>query len=65
MLTDKAAIHVAIMCKRLYALVIVKELEFSSENSNDKDGTFDKIDSIMENNRINEHKKYLSNHYAI
>ena len=53
------------MCKRLYALVIVKELEFNSENSNDKDGTFDKIDSIMENNRINEHKKYLSNHYAI
>ena len=34
---DKAANNVAIICKRLNALVIAKELEFNSGKSNDKD----------------------------
>ena len=61
MVIDKAANNVAIIYERLYALVIAKELGFSSGNSNDKNGTYDKINSIMEN----EHKEYLSNHYGI
>ena len=44
---DKAANNVAVICKRLYALPIAKELGLNSGNSNDQNGTFDKINSIM------------------
>ena len=44
---DKAANNVAVICKRLYALAIAKELGLNSGNSNDQNGTFDKINSIM------------------
>ena len=60
----KAANNAAIICKRLYALVIAKELGFKSGNSN-YSGTYDKINSIMESDIISEHKEYLSNHYGI
>ena len=54
-----------IICKRLYALVIAKELGFNSGDSNDDNSTYDKINSIMENDVISEHKGYLSNNYGI
>ena len=57
--------NTAIICKRLYALVIAKELGFNSGDSNDENGTYDKINSIMENDVISEHKGYLSNNYVI
>ena len=44
---------------------MVKEVEFNSGNSNDKNGTYEKIYSIVENDVINEHKDCLSNHYGI
>ena len=44
---------------------MVKEVEFNSEDSNDKNGTYEKIDSIVENDVINEHKECLSNYYGI
>ena len=43
----------------------MKKVGFNSGNSNDKNGTYDKINSIMENDIIHEHKEYLSNHYGI
>ena len=61
---DKAANNAAI-CKRLFALLIAKQLEFNSGKSNDKDGTYGKMNSVMENDTINEHKEYLSNNYSI
>ena len=57
----KAANNVAIICKRLYALVIAEQLGFDSGKSNDKNGTFNIINSNMENDIINEHIEYLSN----
>ena len=39
---DKAANNVAIICKILYALIIAKELGFSSGNSNNKNDTYAK-----------------------
>ena len=65
MLIDKVVNNTAKICKRLYALIITKELGFYSGSSNDKDVTYDKINSIMENDVIDEHKGYLSNHYGI
>ena len=62
---DTAADNVAIICKRLNALVIKKELRFNGGNSTDKNGTYDKINSNMENDIINEYKEYLSTHYGI
>ena len=62
---DKAANNVAIICKRLHALVIVEELALNGGNSNNKNGTYDKINSNMDNDIINEHKEYLSNHYGV
>lgn len=62
---DKVANNVAIICKILYASEMVKEVEFNSEDSNDKNGTYEKIDSIVENDVINEHKECLSNYYGI
>ena len=44
---------------------MVKEVEFNSGNSNDKNGTYEQIDSILENDVINEHKECLSNYYGI
>ena len=55
--TDKAANNAAKICKRLYALVITKELGFNSGSNNDKNGTYDKINSNMENDTINEHEE--------
>ena len=63
--TDIAANNAAKICKRLYALVITKELGFNSGSNNDKNGTYDKINSNMENDTINEHEEYLHNHYCI
>ena len=40
---DQAANNVATICKRLYALVIVKKMEFNGGNSNNKNSTYDKI----------------------
>ena len=62
---DKAANNVAIICKILYALVMVKEVEFNSGNSNDKNGTYGQIDSIVENDVIHEHKECLFNYHGI
>ena len=39
---NKAANKVGILCKRLYILVIAKELRFNSANSNDKNGAHKK-----------------------
>ena len=61
----KTASNVAIICKRLHALLIAKELGFNSRNSNNINGTYEKVNSIMESDIINEHKKYLSNHHDI
>ena len=41
-LIDKAANNVAIICKRLYALVIAKKLGFNSGTSNDENGAYSK-----------------------
>ena len=43
----------------------MKELGLNNGSSDDKNGTYDKINSIMKNDIINEHKGYLSNHYDI
>ena len=53
---ERAPYNSAIICKRLYVLTIAKELRFNSGNSNGKNGTSDKINSILENDIINEHK---------
>ena len=63
-LTDKAANNVAIICKKLYALVTAKKLGFNNGNSNDENGTYVKTNSIMGNDIINEHKEYSPNHYG-
>ena len=42
-----------------------RRLGFNSGNINDKNGTYDKIISVVENDITNEHKEYLSNHYSI
>ena len=46
-------------------MVIAKELGLNSRNSNDKNGTYGKINSIMESDITNEHKEYLSSHHDI
>ena len=41
-------------------MIIAKELGFSGGNSNDKNETYEKINSSMENDIMNEYKEYLS-----
>ena len=53
---DKAA-NVAIICKGLYTLVMMKELGSNSRN-NDNNGTYEKINSIMKNHLINEDRTF-------
>ena len=52
---DIAANNVGIICKKLHALVIMKELEFSSGNSDDKNCTFNKNIQLWKMT-INEHE---------
>ena len=52
---DIAANNVGIICKKLHALVIMEELEFSSGNSDDKNCTFNKNIQFWKMT-INEHK---------
>lgn len=56
---DKAANHVAKLCQILYVLVIAKELGFISGNSNINNGSYQEINSIMENAIINKHKEII------
>ena len=56
---DKAANHVAKLCQILYALVMAKELGFVNGNSNINNGTYQEINSIMENVIINKHKEII------
>ena len=65
MSADTIANNVAITFKRLYALVIAKELRFNSRSNNNKNGTYEKTNSFMKNDIINEHKEYLLNRYGI
>ena len=55
----------ALVCKILYALVIARELGFISGNSDGKNSTGEKINSVLENDIIIEYEEYLSNHYDI
>ena len=57
---DKATNNIAIICKRLYASVIHKELNFSSINSS-SNNTYEQVD-ILPEDIINRHKMYLKSH---
>ena len=46
-------------------MIIAKELGFSGGNSNDKNETYEKINSVMENDIMNEYKEYLSKLYVV
>ena len=60
---DKAANNVAFICKHLYALTIIKELNLDSHLSNqDDNNTYTVINNKTKNQIIKEHKLYLSKH---
>ena len=53
------------ICNFRNVLAIAKKLEFNSGNSNDKKGSYDEINSNMENDINNERTEYFCNHYGI
>ena len=65
MSADTIANNVAIIFKRLYALVIAKELRFNRRSNNNKNGTCEKTNPFMKNDIVNEHKEYLPNRHGI
>ena len=58
---DKAANNVAFICKHIYALTIIKELNIDCHLSNQEDNkTYTFINNETNDQRIKEHKFYLS-----
>ena len=45
--------------------MIARELGFNSGSSNNENDTYEKINSVMENDMTNEPKEYLSKHYGM
>ena len=60
---DKVANNVAFMCKHLYALSIIKELNLDCHLSNkDVNKTYTFINNKIKDQIIKEHKFHLSKH---
>ena len=58
---DKASNNIAIICKRLYASVIYKELNFANLGESNDGNTYKKVNGLSPEEVINRHKEYQQN----